>query len=419
MVPHRTISDLMVRWDEGGSHDAVERDPGFGPGRAMGRLEAPHEGIDLGGVRAQGPDLVVGPAGQVHGINDRGFAPQAVLESCGIRWGSQPRRDPHLHRATDRGRRHPGGVPGDHATRLELADPLLGRRRAEVDAVGQRLPRLPTGGQQGSDDTTVNVVQHRGFRGHHLPGSHSFRRGDGVQSATIPVMDVASLLTASGLLESILPAAAGAAAGFAVAVPLGPVGLLIVHRAASRGVSAGLGAASGVAVVDLLYAAIVVAAGVRVVAAMEPFRDQLTLVSAVLLAAIGGYGIASSVRPHRRRDGQRPPATPLVRTPADAGTGRTFGRSVVGFSAITAINPATVVYFAALTVGLGDRLGTTGPQVAFATAVGVASLVWQSLLVAFGVVLGRAARPGLSLLTRLAGSVLILVLAILIWRRGG
>ncbi|WP_157732589.1 hypothetical protein [Cellulomonas sp. PSBB021] len=56
----------------------------------------------------------------------------------------------------------------------------------------------------------------------------------------------------------------GAVAGLSVAVPVGPVAVLIVREALVRGRSAGLAAAGGVASVDLAYAMVAVLLGTQV-----------------------------------------------------------------------------------------------------------------------------------------------------------
>ena len=195
----------------------------------------------------------------------------------------------------------------------------------------------------------------------------------------------------------------GLAAGLAVAVPLGPVGLLIIERSAARGRRHGYAAAAGVASVDLFYAAAAVTGSAWVAAAVEPWRRPASLIAAAILA---GLGLVALLVPARDRPDEglqsdaAPPERRLVAT-------------YFSFVGLTALNPATVTYFAALAVGLSDHLGTWGFRLAFVVAAASASLGWQALLVVLGRVL--AARAGrFRRLTRRVGGAMLLLYAILL-----
>ncbi len=58
------------------------------------------------------------------------------------------------------------------------------------------------------------------------------------------------------------------------------------------------------------------------------------------------------------------------------------------YVALTAINPTTALYFAALTTAQGATLGSGPAGAAFLVGVGVASLLWQQSLVALGSLAG-------------------------------
>jgi threonine/homoserine/homoserine lactone efflux protein len=139
----------------------------------------------------------------------------------------------------------------------------------------------------------------------------------------------------------------GLVAGFAVAIPLGPIGLLIVDRGIRHGRSAGLAAAAGVAATDLAYGVLALTATTWATRVIEPIARPSTYLAAAVIAAIGLRGLLQRREPpteDRRAAAasQAPPARPA----------RTF----VGFAALTAINPATVLAFTALTAALTDRL---------------------------------------------------------------
>lgn len=88
--------------------------------------------------------------------------------------------------------------------------------------------------------------------------------------------------------------AAGLIAGFAVAVPLGPVGLLIVERSARYGLQPGLAAAAGVATADLLYAALAAVAAAPLTPILTRVAIPLRGVSAAVLVTIAIAGMIRS-----------------------------------------------------------------------------------------------------------------------------
>ena len=59
------------------------------------------------------------------------------------------------------------------------------------------------------------------------------------------------------------------------------------------------------------------------------------------------------------------------------------------FVAITAVNPATVVYFAAIVLGNQDLVSTAAEGAVFVLAAFVASAAWQLALATGGAALGR------------------------------
>jgi arginine exporter protein ArgO len=121
----------------------------------------------------------------------------------------------------------------------------------------------------------------------------------------------------------------------------------------------------------------------------------------VVLVFIGVYGLATAWQSRDRDTGAHMPAH------------RAHGRTYVAVLALTLLNPATVIYFAALTVGL-PFLGDLGDRLVFAAAAFVASLSWQSLLAAFGAALGRGAGHRLRLPTAILGNFIVIALGLLV-----
>jgi threonine/homoserine/homoserine lactone efflux protein len=190
----------------------------------------------------------------------------------------------------------------------------------------------------------------------------------------------------------------GLIAGWGVAVPLGAIGVLLVDLGMRAGFRRAGAAAAAVATADLLYAAVAAAAGTAAAGLLEPHEHALKLIAAGVLAAVA----VLSLRSLRRRTAAA--AAPEVPRPR-----RLYAR----FLALTAINPTTVVYFAALIAGLPAVVSAPAPaKVVFVAAVGLASLSWQLALAGSGAALHHRLPDEARLWTALAGNALVLGLAV-------
>jgi arginine exporter protein ArgO len=196
---------------------------------------------------------------------------------------------------------------------------------------------------------------------------------------------------------------AGLLAGYAIAVPVGALGAYLVTLSARSGLRVGLSAALGVAGVDGAYALVAGLGGAAVAAWVQPVVGGLRRLSVLVLLVLAARTAVTATRAYRAREqptGPHPPDVP----PA---------RAFAHLAAATALNPATVVYFAAL---VGSDAGRTAPlreRFLFAAAAFAASASWQLLLAGGGVLLGRAltgARARLA--TALASSAVVVVLAL-------
>ncbi|WP_405447242.1 LysE family transporter [Streptomyces erythrochromogenes] len=185
--------------------------------------------------------------------------------------------------------------------------------------------------------------------------------------------------------ELMTPALAGAAAGLGVAMPMGAMSVLLLQEAMRHRRTA-VAAAMGIAVVDLGYAALATAVGPWVASHVSPVEAWVRLASAAILLAIAAHGLAGA-RPEAAPPEPAPDpaaASGAPRTTTDLRPARAFARYV----ALTAINPTTALYFAALTTAQGASLRTGAAGAAFLVGVGAASLLWQQSLVALGSLAG-------------------------------
>ncbi|GAB4086540.1 LysE family transporter [Myceligenerans cantabricum] len=216
--------------------------------------------------------------------------------------------------------------------------------------------------------------------------------------------------------------AAGVVAGFAVALPVGAVATYLVGLAARTSWRVGAAGALGIATVDGGYALLAALFGTAVTSLVVPVETPLRIASALILVALALHGARTALSATQQQEDpagsahpRRPPRTPVL-TPA-----RSFAR----FVAITAVNPATLLFFAVVVAGgallpddgagAGLALEPSGLRVAvtFGAAAFVASASWQLLLALGGTLLGRTlSGPRGTLVTALASSALMVVLAV-------
>jgi threonine/homoserine/homoserine lactone efflux protein len=172
----------------------------------------------------------------------------------------------------------------------------------------------------------------------------------------------------------------GAGIGFAIAAPVGPVGLLCIRRTLRDGPLAGLATGLGAATADGLYG-LVAAGGLGIAAWLLGHAAALGLAGAGLLAGLGLGSLRSFLRKRvdAPADAPAPPASPPL------AFATTF--------ALTMTNPATILSFVAVIAALGAS-GDRAPGAAWELVAGVfaGSAAWWLILVGT-VHLARRALP--------------------------
>jgi putative LysE/RhtB family amino acid efflux pump len=157
--------------------------------------------------------------------------------------------------------------------------------------------------------------------------------------------------------------------GLFVAAQIGPVSLLIVRSVLRRSLRIGLAMAVGVALIDLLYAALGLAGAAHLLDAADGVRVALGAIGAVVLAAIGARTVWSGFRARLGFETDDEVSTPL----------RAFGTTV----AATALNPLTIALWIAAfpamraTTAIDSASGT----VALVAGVGLGTLTWYTAFV--------------------------------------
>ena len=186
----------------------------------------------------------------------------------------------------------------------------------------------------------------------------------------------------------------GAVAGYAIAIPFGPIAALILRTGMQRGLRAALAAGAGAATADLVYATAAMVAGPAIVDAVAPVLLPARLVAAALLLGL-------AVRMLLRMGATAPAPEPVA-------TRRTYAT----FLALTLINPATVIYFASLAIGLPALSNEPAARAAFVVAAVLSSLSWQWLLAGAGAALHGRMPPRLAGATAVTSAAIIAGLAL-------
>ena len=198
-------------------------------------------------------------------------------------------------------------------------------------------------------------------------------------------------------------AIAGALAGYAIAIPVGAIAVLIIHTGLTHGLRAGLAAGAGAATADFIYASLAALAGLWVASIIGPFETPLRVIGGAILIVFGVRGLLALRSARETID-------PAAVAEAEH---RPHHRTYLTLLALTLLNPATVVYFSALIVGL-PFLGDAGDRLVFAAAAGLASLSWQWLLAIFGAALGRGGGHRVRRVSSAVGNGVIMVMGALI-----
>lgn len=194
---------------------------------------------------------------------------------------------------------------------------------------------------------------------------------------------------------------AGALAGLAIAIPVGAISVLILDLGIRRGFRAAAAAGAGAATADGIYALIAIIGGTAIGLVLEPLERPLRVVA---VGALLGIGIRGLLAIWRR------PAESVTAKSVPAGAWKIYAR----FLALTLLNPATVIYFAALVLALPIVGRGPGERSAFAIGALLASLAWQTTLAGIGSVAHKRLPAQFQIAVSLLGNLAICVFAILI-----
>ena len=183
----------------------------------------------------------------------------------------------------------------------------------------------------------------------------------------------------------------GMAIGFAVAAPVGPIGVLCIRRTLADGRASGLVSGLGAATADAAYGSVAALGLTFVTSLLVGAESWLRLVGGVFLVFLG-------VRTFLSRPAERPIA---------AGRGGLPG-AYASTLALTLTNPTTILSFAAIFAGLGAG-SADGSSTALLLVPGVfigSTLWWFVLSGATSLFRAKISGGGLRWVYRISGVVL-------------
>lgn len=191
----------------------------------------------------------------------------------------------------------------------------------------------------------------------------------------------------------------GLVAGYAIAIPVGAIAILIMNAALRRGFRIGFMAGAGAATADLIFASAAAFAGAALAEIIAPLEVPLRILSGMVLIGLGGWGLWKLRASLRARVQNDPPQVDTAH-----GGLRTYQQ----FLALTLLNPATIAYFASLILGGGASVSTALERVLFVLGAWLSSLSWQTLLAVFGALAHRRLSPRMQAAVSILGNVMII-----------
>jgi arginine exporter protein ArgO len=195
---------------------------------------------------------------------------------------------------------------------------------------------------------------------------------------------------------------AGVVAGYAIAIPIGAIAILILETGLRQGFWAGFAAGSGAATADLVYASVAAFVGSALAILLAPIGALLKWASALFLIGLGMWGLSQAALHSRSKTEAAGEAAP-----------RSAKQTYALLLALTLLNPATIAYFAALILGLNLASDlSAADKLLFVLGAFLASWSWQTLLAFIGAVAHKHLSTTFRNVSSLVGNFMIIGLAI-------
>lgn len=202
----------------------------------------------------------------------------------------------------------------------------------------------------------------------------------------------------------------GFAAGIALAIPVGPMAIMLINTTMSRGWSHGVVGALGMAVVDFSYALLVFIVGAFIASFLSAWGVWLSLGGAAILLTLGIQTLVRNLGLLRKPEGHDATAVEV------GSRGKTFAT----FVGATVVNPPTALYFLAIAPTVSTLSSANGfaSALMFAGGVFVGSIIWQEGLALAGLGLRQLTTNRVRAIVGALGGSLIIALSISLALRG-
>jgi threonine/homoserine/homoserine lactone efflux protein len=193
-------------------------------------------------------------------------------------------------------------------------------------------------------------------------------------------------------------------AGLALAIPVGPMAIMLINTTLEKGWRTGVAGASAMATVDFLYALTVFLLGHAISTFFATWGQLLSLLGAGVLLWLGAATLVRNLRLMRSAS-QDVQDSKYASTPL-----KTF----FVFAGATILNPPTALYF----LGIAPSVAQIETEnfllsaLVFALGVFVGSVIWQQALALAGTTLRKFAQKKIRVFFGLLGGALIIALAI-------
>ncbi len=181
------------------------------------------------------------------------------------------------------------------------------------------------------------------------------------------------------MLQETLAIIAGIAIGLAMAIPIGPVGIITIHRTMTRSRLAGLITGLGAVVVDG-FIAVIGAFGVKIIYDFIVKEEvMLRLIGGCLLIIIGIAGIVSKAKTELNKKD----------------TAITYIEYFLSAGFLTITNPLVTIVMFGIFAEIGPYIGIENDIVAIYLVVGImiGSCLWWLLLTYIADVFGHKIKP--------------------------
>lgn len=205
--------------------------------------------------------------------------------------------------------------------------------------------------------------------------------------------------------------------GFAIAAPVGPIGVLCIRRTLAEGRLAGLVSGLGAATADAIYGFIAAFGLTTISSLLISYQSAIRLVGGLFLLYLGiktlrapvaerpasGAGFATTPTPIGNHPGGPQPA-------ADESDGGGLLGNYASTLALTVTNPMTILSFAAVFAGLGVGAASGDYAAAAILVMGVflgSALWWLALSGAVSLLRSRVTPRGLRWVNRVSGLIIL------------